>query len=456
MRYEMIESKILEFKERLDDYSRLLETVTAFANTQGGTIIIGIRDSNRLIVGLSHGEIERYSSEIPQVIADSISPQIAVDMYEQDFEGKTCVTIRVFPGPQKPYFLKKQGYPSGVFLRFGAHNRRADDYAIQQFARLRSGIRFEQRPCPQISYEQLSKQLMEAVFTTIDQSRLIGAGYALSEVTGRTIPNVAATLLFYPEHQKIVPESGIVISVYADEDKRHLIKKEDFSGGLIPMLEQAFSFLASLLGSHYEREGLVKRPIEYEIPMDAIREALVNAVAHRAYDYEAPTMITLFPDRIEFLNPGTFYAPINPENLKEGLSRYRNPLISDALRKQGYMEKQGIGINLILGSCLDAGLAEPQFIELEHHVKLVMFRKQFGGEVADAAHASYDSLAIKRHFSAKGLFSSREFAHYLGKSVSMAKKILFDYQHQGLVEMVGKGPATKYRFIPTDSAGHML
>jgi len=448
MRYESIESIILEFKERLDDYSRLLETVTAFANTQGGTIIIGIRDSDRLIVGLSRDEIERYSSEIPQVIADTISPQIAVDLYEQDFEGKTCATIRVYPGPQKPYFLKKLGYPSGMFLRSGAHNRRADDYAIQQFARMRSGIRYEQQPCPQISYEHLSKELLGILFTRYDQATLIGAGYASNEVTGRTIPNVAGTLLFYPEHQRIVPESGIVISVYADEDKRHLIKKEDFTGGLIPMLETSpFHFLSSLLGSHYELEGLVKRPVEYEIPLAAIREALVNAVAHRAYDYEATTRITLFPDRIEFLNPGTFYAPINPENLKEGLSRYRNPLISDALRKKGYMEKQGIGINLIITSCLEAGLAEPQFIELEHHVKLVMFRKQSGNDyVSDAPRTVYNSLDIKRHFSAKGLFTSKEFAQYIGKSVSMAKKILFDYQQQGFVEMVGKGPATKYRF----------
>ncbi|HCU29775.1 MAG TPA: hypothetical protein DIC57_03355 [Sphaerochaeta sp.] len=223
------------------------------------------------------------------------------------------------------------------------------------------------------------------------------------------------------------------------------------------MLEQAFSFLSSLLGSHYELEGLVKRPVKYEIPLAAIREALVNAVAHRAYDYEATTRITLFPDRIEFLNPGTFYAPINPENLKEGLSRYRNPLISDALRKKGYMEKQGIGINLIITSCLEAGLAEPQFIELEHHVKLVMFRKQSVNDyVSDAPRTVYNSLDIKRHFSAKGLFTSKEFAQYIGKSVSMAKKILFDYQQQGFVEMVGKGPATKYRFIPTESADHML
>lgn len=167
-----------------------------------------------------------------------------------------------------------------------------------------------------------------------------------------------------------------------------------------------------------------------------------------AYDYEAPTRITLFPDRIEFLNPGTFYAPINPENLKEGLSRYRNPLISDALRKKGYMEKQGIGINLIITSCLEAGLGEPQFIELEHHVKLVMFRRQSSADyVSDAPEYPYDIPVMKRYFSAKGFFSSKEFAQYIGKSLSMAKKVLFDLQQQKVVEMVGKGPASKYRFI---------
>jgi len=146
MRYESLESKILEFKERLDDYSRLLETVTAFANTQGGTIIIGIRDSDRLIVGLNRKEIERYSQEIPQVIADAVLPQIAVDLYEQHLEGKTCVTIRVFPVPQKPCFIKKLGDPLGIFFRFGAHNRRADAYAIEQFDRARTGMRYEQQP----------------------------------------------------------------------------------------------------------------------------------------------------------------------------------------------------------------------------------------------------------------------------------------------------------------------
>lgn len=107
------------------------------------------------------------------------------------------------------------------------------------------------------------------------------------------------------------------------------------------MLEQTYAFLSNLLGTKYEREGLIKAPVDYEIPLDAIREALVNAVAHRAYDYEVTIRITLYSDRIKFLNPGTFYASINPENLKEGLSRYRNPLIADPLRKKGIHGETG-------------------------------------------------------------------------------------------------------------------
>ncbi|MPM59501.1 hypothetical protein SDC9_106345 [bioreactor metagenome] len=447
MKYELIESKVLEFKEKLSDYARLIETVTAFANTQGGTIIIGIRDSDREILGLDRVEIERYQQEIPQVIADTISPQIAVDLYGQDFGGNTCVTIQVYPGPQKPYFIKRYGIPDGVILRFGSHNRKADSFAIEQFSRMQSGVRFERQPCPQISFEELSNDLLSLVFTRVDQSIFIGAGYGSSEVTGRIIPNVAGALLFYPDHPKIIPESELVVSVYADTGKQHLIRKEEFSGGLIPILEGSFILLSSLLGTNYERDGLIKQPVEHEIPLDAIREALVNAVAHRAYEYEAPIRVTLFPDRIEFLNPGTFYAPINSENLKEGLSRYRNPLIADALRKKGYMEKQGIGINLIISSCLAAGLEEPQFVELEHHVKVVMYRRRTLEQQVQYRSNPYDLVAMKKHFTAKGLFSSKELGHYLGKSQAMAKKVLRELQSQGVVEMVGSGPATKYRFV---------
>jgi ATP-dependent DNA helicase RecG len=119
---------------------------------------------------------------------------------------------------------------------------------------------YEQQPCPQTSYKELSKELLRILFTRCDRSTLIGAGYASNGVSGRTIPNVAGTLLFYPEHQRIIPESGIVVSVYADKDKQHLSKKQEFSEGIIPMLEESFAFISTLLGTHYERKGLIKHP----------------------------------------------------------------------------------------------------------------------------------------------------------------------------------------------------
>ncbi len=243
VKFEHIESKILEFKEKQKDYSRLIETVTDFSNTQGGTIIIGIRDSDREIIGLSDTEIKKYHREIPQVVVDAISPQIAVDLYEQNMGGKTCLVIRVFPGPQKPYFVKKVGYPAGIFLRFGSHNRRADTYAVEEFSRQKVGTRFELSPCPRMSYSDLSSELLDIIFTKHNETLLIGAGFGVTEVSGRAIPNVAGTLLFYPRHQDIVPESIITIALYTGMNTRKLILSESFSGGLPPAFATSYAYL---------------------------------------------------------------------------------------------------------------------------------------------------------------------------------------------------------------------
>jgi ATP-dependent DNA helicase RecG len=448
MKYNQVESKILELKEKLTDYSRLIETITAFSNTQGGTIIIGIRNSDREIIGLPPEEIAKYHEEIPQVVVDAISPQIAIDLYEQSIGEKVCLTIRVFPGPQKPYFIKRYGSPNGVYLRFGTHNRKADSYAVQEFSRMKTGIRFEQEPCGQISYSDLSQQLLRQLFPSINESVLIGSGYGVTEVSGRVVPNVAGTLLFYPAHREIIPESVLTVAVYAGKDKENLIKTETFHGGLVDLLEAAYTYIKEMLGTHYELTGLIKKPIDFEIPLVAIREVLINAVAHRAYDYEAPVKVSVFSDRIEVINPGNFYAPINPDNLKEGLSRYRNPLISDALRKTGHMEKQGIGIGLIISSCLKAGLVEPEFLELEHHVKIVLFRKKHSLVSQSATDQTPSEIErMRRYFAPQIFFTSAETAEYLGKSQALAKKRLQQMQQQGEIEMVGKGPATRYRFI---------
>ena len=446
MKYPQSESKILEFKEKLNDYSRLMETITAFVNTQGGTIIIGIRDRDTEIIGLSDTEIKKYHQEIPQAIIDAIIPQLAIDLLEQNMNGKTCLILRVFPGPQKPYFIKKLGFPTGVYCRFGSHNRRADEGIIQEFARQKQGRHYEQELITQLSFKDLDSNLLKNIFEDSNEATFIGSGYGEIDVSGRCVPNVAGTLLFFPEHEKFVLESYLSIAHYAGTNKDQLIKTYQFSGGLQHSLEAAYATLKEIFKSTYVLEGTIKKAVECEIPTVALREILVNAIAHRSYDIESPIRVTIHSDRLEVLNPGAFYAPIHPGNLKEGLSRYRNVLIGDALRKTGHMEKQGIGISTIIDSCMNAGLPEPQFVELDQHLKVIVFRSNMKSRSSSSEKGQMISKLDKIEvlFRKYESLSSSELAHHLGKSQAMAKKILQQYQKDHLIEKIGKGPATRY------------
>jgi ATP-dependent DNA helicase RecG len=446
MKYPELESKILEFKEKKNNYSRLIETVTAFANTQGGTVMIGIRDKDREIIGLPDHEIQRYHQEVPQAVIDAVSPQLAIDLIEQNINGKVCLILRVFPGPQKPYFIKRLGYPSGVYCRFGAHNRQADQGIIESFMRQKQGRSYEQELIPKLSFNDLNQNLLDQIIEGCRESTFIGAGYGEIDVSGRCVPNVAGVLLFYSEHEKYVSESYISIAHYAGPNKDKLIKTYRYNGGLHHLLEMAYTTLEEIFKFNYVLTGAVKTAVDLEIPAAALREILVNAVAHRSYDIESPIRITVFSDRLEILNPGTFYAPIHPGNLKEGLSRYRNILIGDALRKTGHMEKQGIGISTIIESCIQAGLPEPQFIEIEQYLKVIIFRKKSTKHqiVSKEEKTTFETNDIEVLFRKYDTLSSSELAQHLGKSQAMAKKILQRYQRELLIEKIGKGPATRY------------
>jgi ATP-dependent DNA helicase RecG len=443
MKYSAAESKTLEFKEKIIDYKRFTETVIAFANTQGGEIIIGVRDSDREIVGLSDTEIRRYHSEIHQVIIDTINPQMAVQVFEQNFGDAVCMITRVYPGPHSPYFSKKMGYPDGIFIRVGAHNRQADDFAVRELERQKSHQRYENELVTELTYELLNPLAIERILAQPNAQTFSGCGYSTMDIAGHSLVNVAGALLFSKEPQKYIAEANIQVAVYAGTDKKALVRQEVFSTDIIGQLEAAFQFILNHTETQYELSGLTKKAQAFLYPDEAIREACVNAIVHRAYDYEAPVRITIFSNRIEFLNPGTFFAPINENNLKEGLSRYRNPLIAGAFRKIGIMEKQGIGISRIIDSCLESGLPEPTFTELENHVKVTLHQQH--AKAIPHSPKTIKNQDYINHFEKSETLSSAEFAQIIGKSQSMAKKILKKMKDEKLITTEGSGPSSRYR-----------
>ena len=123
------ESKNLEFKSEIPDFEKLVKTCIALANGAGGQILIGIEDETRKIIGITDDDRDRLYDEFPNSLYDSVSPTLLAQIYEKRIEDQSILIIQIPPSPKKPYFMKKDGFPKGVYVRVGTSTRRANqDY----------------------------------------------------------------------------------------------------------------------------------------------------------------------------------------------------------------------------------------------------------------------------------------------------------------------------------------
>ncbi len=136
------ESKVLEFKQTIDGHSNLIKTICAFANRNGGKLVIGIDDSGEPI-GLDYEILEQYLEKLPNIIRDSISPMILPEIYTYDIECKTVLVIEIYPGQVTPYHIKSAGRLKGTYIRVGRTNKLADEEMIASLERKRMNIGYD-------------------------------------------------------------------------------------------------------------------------------------------------------------------------------------------------------------------------------------------------------------------------------------------------------------------------
>jgi ATP-dependent DNA helicase RecG len=215
MKFPLIESKNLEFKEFLEDYRRAAESVVAFANARGGEIIIGIRDIDREVVGLSESQVLKYQEEIPPALVDQISPQLAVDTFARNIEGMVCLVVKVFPGPHKPYFVSRLGYPKGIFMRYGSHNRPADEYAVRDLERARNHASFEQMLTVGAAFDGLSTLMLDKIIHNTSAETFVAGGYGALDVDQKIKATNGGVLLFHPRPCTFIPEAYVTVTRYS-------------------------------------------------------------------------------------------------------------------------------------------------------------------------------------------------------------------------------------------------
>lgn len=439
--FPLTEDRQLEFKELLTNHRRLCETVVAFSNDVGGRIIIGVRDSDRAVLGIDESELDLMIEDLPRIIYDTVSPYCRPIISTLNIEGKNLIEIRVFPGDRKPYFIITKGVPDGVYFRIGSHNRKATPELIEDLKRNAQGKCYDLELLKNSTAEEFDQSLIEEVYKSkkINEQKLLADNaIGLDTISMSLAPTVSGHVYFHKEPNIILPQAEVLLTHFAGIDNSQILKTLDISAPLPLLADQVLTILLEWVGSHYVLSGARKVPNEFDIPKEALREAVINALIHRKYFVPDAVKIAVYSDRVEIYSPGNFPGLIG--DLTSGMSYPRNPHLRQLARKHNLVEKRGLGLNLIFDLSRKNGNPSPKILEVDDAVKVIFYRAKILVAKVLPEHAQ----ALEAEFLNKGEISISDATNILGVSANTARKILKELGGEGFLKIKGRGRATRY------------
>jgi len=443
MRYPEDESSTVEWKRELPQNEQIVKTVIAFCNHNGGKVVVGVADSGE-IVGVPVGEIQKAMEFLDQAIYDAAHPTIIPRIYAQRFGEQSVLIIEVSSGMSKPYFRKSEGLDGGTFIRLGRSTMRATPDIIEELRWQSNGINFETLPNYRGTKEDID---LEAVQYFLDHRKnqahaecnesILRAYSLLVLEHSKCYATNAALLLFGKKPQFFLTEAMIICTHFQGIAGREAIASVDCDGTLFNQFKQAYSFITSRLYKSFKIRG-PKREERLEIPEVAIREALLNAIIHRNYHIKGPTKVSIYDNRVEIFNPGSFVGPFDPNNLKTGITCLRNPIICKVFREAGYVEKLGTGLIAIFDSYEERNLAHPYILEGENFVKIVLPREALTKVKKDE---------LNRLFASFSEISLNDIQKILRVSRATATRKINRWIKEGKVERIGQTRSIRFRLI---------
>ena len=387
MKYPENESSTLEFKRTLQKHDQIIKTIVAFCNQKGGRLIIGI-ENDGTIVGLAEDLVLETIEYLGKSIYEACIPPIIPAVYAQRIGDKVVLVVQVSAGMNKPYYIKSLGLEKGTYIRLGRSTIRANADIIQELQWQKQGRSYDTMPVYHASIDELDREKFSHFLgarkdgdkKSLDIQAPLHAYNLTSEEHAHRYPSIAGMLLFGKDPQRYLSEAFIICTHFAGIEGREAIATRDCTGTLFEQFHSASAFVIRQLEHSYTIKGS-QRKEKLEIPPEALREALLNAIVHRNYHINAPIKVAVFQNRIEIFSPGDFPGPLNVAHLTMGNSYMRNLAIVTVFRQMGYIEKLGSGFITIFSSYQREGLPQPQVIEGENYVKVVLPRpKRSKGE----------------------------------------------------------------------------
>ncbi len=425
---QFTESSTLELKRQVIDDIR--KTVIAFANSEGGTIYIGIDDDGS-VVGVK--DIGDEMLRLSNMIRDAIKPDVTMFVsYTQEKEtGKDIIKVTVQKGTECPYYLQAKGLrPEGVFVRQGASSVPATESSIRRMIMETDGDSFEE-------------------MRSLNQDLTFDA--AAQEFKVRGVPFGANHLktLHLVNEDGIYTNLGLLFSdqcthtikaaVFEGKEKMVFKDRREFAGSLLKQLNDAFAYISQYNRVRAEFNGLYRND-KKDYPEEALREALLNVLVHRDYAYSASTLISIFDDRIEFISVGGLVKGINLSDIMLGVSATRNERLANIFYRLTLIEAYGTGVPKILNS-YKGFTAQPEIEVTDNAFKITLpnqnEQKQDAGTTSDEKRI----IELAERF---GKLKRKDVESELNISQSMSGRILKAMVNKMILETVGQGKNTVY------------
>lgn len=336
-----------EFKETLGDKEKIIKEIVGFANTDGGQLIFGIAD-NGGIPGIEN--VDEFMRIIDDLAYQRCEPPVTVVQETMKISDKTILIANIPKGAQRPYRTSGGQY----YVRSANRCRQASREELLRLFQAGESIYFDETIVHRANFIDLDLVSFDEFLRTYmnikpPESELSNYLKNLHLIDENNTPTTCGILFFGKKPQFFFQSSRVICAYIKGKDLEiPPFNKKDIVGRIPTILENTESFIDLYLREEHVIKGF-EPEIRREIPLAAIREAVVNAIAHKDYTLGAPIRVIIYEDRVEVRTPGKLPNSVTIESIKIGGSHIlRNPTIYNLLYKMGMVTDLGSGVRRVI------------------------------------------------------------------------------------------------------------
>jgi ATP-dependent DNA helicase RecG len=439
----------LEFLPEVDA-GRIAEIIAAFANTEGGTLVIGIDAAGNVGSRLVDEEVDGAL----QMATRMCKPPVPTKWDQDQINGIDIIQLHV-PKSSDAHLL----LDGRMMIRRGHENLEVGSPGVTRIVGHASTADFELEPVAGTAREDLDDNVideyMERRQKRTPRSQILPKNKLLQQIgaiTEEGIPTVSGMLLFGKEPQLFLPQAKTIFVKFADTQPRQpgggigYGRREELVGPLPLIIDRAWRVTWEEMNKQAVVRGL-QRQEETEYPEVAVREALVNAVAHRDYRLRGRGIeIRMYTDRLEVTSPGGLPAHITLDNIVD--EHYsRNPRIVNGLYQWGYIEELGLGVDSMIEAMINAGHVPPEFDATESRFTVKLFNRKDPALVVQQWEHTMNERQMKvlEYLQRHDAITNREYRELCPHVGAETLRLdLADLVTKGILLKIGEKRGTRY------------